>query len=117
MRAPSVMEREGARYWAHLHTRAILWYPACASPERQRREEQFLRDFYAALPCQQVCARHAAEYHAQHPPALQGSDAYQLWIFNFHNDVNRRLGKPQFTWAQYRDYYSVELALREKHGV
>jgi hypothetical protein len=51
------------------------------------------------LPCIE-CTKHAKEYigkHGLNPNILNTKEKLKEYLFTFHNAVNSRLGKPQFT--------------------
>ena len=97
----------GPRAWYKLHLSAVN-YPARATKVQARRAALWLEAFFQRLPCVR-CRRHIFQYARAHPPELTGSAAFQLWLFRFHNSVNRRLGKPFFPFEDYRLLYSREL--------
>lgn len=50
------------------------------------------------LPCPE-CRSHYKEYITERPVnTIQTREAGQRWIFDLHNTVNRRLGKPQYAY-------------------
>ena len=52
---------------------------------------------HLCLPCK-ACQDHYEQYIENRPPALIGSrtEAFD-WIFDLHNEINARLGKPRVT--------------------
>lgn len=50
------------------------------------------------LPCPE-CRSHYKEYITERPiNIIQTRDAGQRWIFDLHNSVNKRLGKPLYPY-------------------
>lgn len=47
-------------------------------------------------PRVQVCAKHFGAMLAREPPRLDSREALAQWLCERHNEVNRRLGKPEF---------------------
>jgi FAD-linked sulfhydryl oxidase len=106
--APGESKREwGRRGWRWLAVEAI-WYPARPTLDEARTMFRRLWRFVSGLPCAE-CRGHATAYLAEHPPSLGSSEALQSWVWTFHNAVNRRLGKPHFSFARYRALYEDEL--------
>jgi hypothetical protein len=71
--------------------------------------ERRLRGFYAlydvALPCS-ICEEHYPEGLQKRPlPAEMTPDALSRWTVDFHNDVNRRLGKREVPYDVARAWY------------
>lgn len=62
----------------------------------------WLRTISTTLPCP-TCRLHMQRYLIAHPPEL--SENMFFWAWDFHNNVNVRLGKPVFSYpnalAQY----------------
>jgi len=49
------------------------------------------------LPCPS-CAQHATEYTQKlNYDSIQNKNDFKMFLFNFHNDVNKRTGKPIFS--------------------
>lgn len=98
----------GPRHWAWLHRLAIAYPDA---PTAGDASGTFARiwAFVSGLPCAE-CRVHATAYVAARPPPLGGSEELQHWAWEFHNAVNRRLGKRQAPYAEYAADYAAELA-------
>lgn len=97
----------GGAYWHHMHLRAIAW-PDRPPPHKTIAEHLYLQRLLRDLPCAS-CAPHALRYYEAAPPNLALGQSYQLWVFDFHNAVSARLGKPQITYAAYEELYRREL--------
>ena len=90
----------GNIYWNRLHVGADRW-PLQPTLVRVLEEHRRLQYIFERLPCED-CRRHAKDYYWRNYPKLErGRLAYAAWMFNFHNSVNRRLGKPQYPWRAY----------------
>ncbi len=96
----------GPIYWHYFHTLALL-YSDHPSP-REAIDIRIL--FWRALmfiPCS-TCQEHAMNYVRKHKgPAFNDSKDFQLWLFNFHNTVNKFLKKHIFTKDDYYKTYGV----------
>lgn len=53
---------------------------------------KWIRNFVTKIPCKD-CSDHATKYVTDNPP--EKTLDLLLWTINFHNAVNKRLGKPQ----------------------
>jgi hypothetical protein len=105
--ANSLKSDWGPLYWRHLDLRAIAW-PDNPDVRTTIAEHEYLRTFLGNLPCAD-CGTHAVNYYDHHMPNLGLGSSYQVWLIDFHNDVNRRLGKPMFTIEEYRERHQREL--------
>lgn len=93
----------GPLMWRHLHLRAIAWRGG-QDVRSVVSEYAYLRRTFENLMCV-ACRVHSLRYYDAHMPDLSTSEAYQAWMYAFHNAVNRRLGKRVFTPADYRRAY------------
>lgn len=86
----------GPPTWLFLHTFIEKMYP----PFYQKNVPtiiKFIRRICTNLPCS-YCDTHARAYMKRLTPgAVPTKPHMQQFLLNFHNDVNKRLGKPQFT--------------------
>jgi Erv1 / Alr family len=80
----------GPALWADLHRWALTADLNPGAPG------QWLDRFAARVPCGD-CRRHWLEITAASPPALESHQALFAWTVARHNDVNRRLGKPEMS--------------------
>lgn len=69
-------------------------------PETPTEDEKLALKTYITLfarlyPCGD-CARHFQKLLAQYPPQVSGRNAASGWACHVHNQVNKRLKKPQF---------------------
>lgn len=104
---PPTKKEWGPRRWTALHTLAIMF------PSKPLRDDKIaalnrIKLIIVSLPCQE-CRMHAREYVTKHPPDLGSSEAFQIWMWNFHNAVNARLGKPQMPYDAYLAEYNEEI--------
>lgn len=67
------------------------------------------------LPCSK-CRRHAVKYLSKNP-IDGGSSSLFVWSVDFHNAVNKRLGKPIMPYAQAKELYeNTELIIKNKEA-
>ena len=71
-----------------------LQYPASADKNKQQALKMFLSNFFYLLPCP-GCSMHAQAYWARFEDRvdLSSQAAVLQFLVDFHNDINRRLGK------------------------
>ena len=78
----------GPALWSFLHT-------AAASLDNPEAFSQILEALPRTLPCPE-CRTHAEDYLRLHPPTgLTDALSASRYLFEFHNVVNERLGKPK----------------------
>ena len=74
-------------------------------------EKQAASNFYNSIgiliPCKE-CSNHCLQYIRSNPPNVNSKDELIDWVYNFHNEVNKRLGK---------QYYSKEDLLSRYENV
>jgi hypothetical protein len=104
-------EKSGPGIWWVLSVQAA----AADTPEKAQRYCQFIQDVVDTLPCE-MCRDNAKCYLQQNPP-LQARYLYLVdqdtgeyigmarYVWEFHNAVNRRLGKPEFPWRLFLPRY------------
>jgi len=85
----------GPGAWAFLHS-ITFNYPEYPSSTEQHIMQQFFHSLKNILPCEQ-CRTHFTQTIEQTMPIephLNSRDALTRWLVQFHNTVNKRLGKP-----------------------
>lgn len=96
----------GPSFWFTLHNGAVK-YPINASKHHRERMKGFILGIPSILPCKQ-CIPHAIAYLESSKPRLDdivsGRDKLFKFFVDFHNSVNRRYGKPEFS---YEDAYKL----------
>ena len=97
----------GRNAWGWLHGLAIS-YPLKPTAADARLAADLLKKFFRAIPCP-LCHVHIREHVMQFPPELASGQAFQLWVWKFHNAVNRRLRKPLIDLTEYLLAYDDEI--------
>lgn len=83
--SPPPFVGDGPALWAELHGRAL---------DRQGRDDTaWLREFALKLPCGHCRVHWLAMVH-QNPPVWE---SYFAWTVDRHNEVNRKLGRPDLS--------------------
>ncbi|KAL7814744.1 augmenter of liver regeneration [Trichoderma gracile] len=91
---PPDVETLGRSTWTLLHTIAAT-YPEQPSRTQQSDLLSFVGLFSKLYPCW-VCAEDFQGYMARQRPQVSSRDEFSQWLCRAHNDVNRKLGKPEF---------------------
>jgi len=84
----------GRAAWRVLHL-MTLRYPDNPTPDDRQALKSYFHLFSRLYPCGEC----AAEFQAllkQYPPQTSSRKAASLWLCHVHNQVNERLGKPEF---------------------
>jgi len=90
--------------WKTLHAVSFT-YPSDADRETQERYRTFFKSLGHVIPCPS-CAKHFRDYEAAHPVTVDGNrESLARWVVDLHNDVNRRSGKPQYTFEEVEAVY------------
>ncbi|XP_051172579.1 FAD-linked sulfhydryl oxidase ALR [Leptopilina boulardi] len=84
----------GSTTWAFLHTMAA-YYPDSPSKEQQKDMKNFFYIFSRFYPCA-PCAEDLQEQLKVNPPQTDSQNQLTQWLCRIHNQVNRKLNKPEF---------------------
>jgi hypothetical protein len=99
----------GPAFWFTLHNGAIK-YPVSASPLCASRMKGFIMGIPVMIPCEK-CADHATAYIESIWPTIDtvvnSRTNLFKFFFNFHNTVNKRLGKPEMSYDAAVKMYPV----------
>lgn len=93
----------GNRLWYLLHTISTT-YPDQPTALTRKYYSIFLNQLLYVIPCPR-CQKECILYMKKHPPELQHQDSLYQWLYQFHNSVNSRLGKPTITLEACRNIY------------
>ena len=88
----------GPSAWRFLHA-VTFAYPETPSAEHKEAARALFTNLKLLLPCEDCCAHYSkALANANLEDALESKTKLTRWLFDFHNQVNARLGKPEFSW-------------------
>jgi hypothetical protein len=94
----------GPGTWVTIHVFAMVCEEADTDSD-WKCYAKFTYRIIHAFPCSK-CRRHAVKYLDQHPiPESKPDGSIFAWSVNFHNAVNRKLGKPQISVEEAREMY------------
>lgn len=85
--------------WIYLHKRSVWANQSKANTEAFIKELRWLADNFLC----EKCKPEFQKYLQTHPPERE-QDMF-FYIFRFHNDVNKRLGKPEFPFESAKKIY------------
>ncbi len=95
----------GPHYWYMLHNMSLNYQ---MNPTRVARQKMraFVEVLPYLLPCRN-CSEHAKEFMASADlnKALTNRKTLFTFMWNFHNHVNKRLGKPQMSFKDALELY------------
>ncbi|OBA23330.1 putative mitochondrial FAD-linked sulfhydryl oxidase [Metschnikowia bicuspidata var. bicuspidata NRRL YB-4993] len=91
---PPDVEKLGRSSWTLLHLIAAT-YPEHPTTKEQADMKQFVKLFGNFYPCW-FCADDFKKYMVSNEPETETQDSLGKWLCGAHNEVNKKLGKPQF---------------------
>ncbi|XP_071107012.1 FAD-linked sulfhydryl oxidase ALR-like [Haliotis cracherodii] len=84
----------GRNTWSFLHTMAA-YFPESPSQVQQKEMKDFVHLFSKYYPCD-YCAEDLRQNLKTNTPDTSNRHQFSQWLCHLHNDVNRKLGKPEF---------------------
>ncbi|KOS17625.1 FAD-linked sulfhydryl oxidase ALR [Escovopsis weberi] len=96
---PPDVEQLGRSTWTLLHSIAAT-YPEQPSRGQQSDLLGFVGLFSRLYPCW-VCAEDFRGYIRREVPRVGSRREFSQWLCAAHNDVNRKLGKPEFDCSRW----------------
>jgi hypothetical protein len=93
----------GPKLWSFLHACSFA-LPETPSEDQKKAFEDLLNALKVLVPCPE-CREHYCNYIKGSPAPLECGGNLQAWLVEFHNNVNRRIGKPEFSHADAKTMY------------
>ncbi|KAB5522114.1 ERV/ALR sulfhydryl oxidase domain-containing protein [Coniochaeta sp. 2T2.1] len=84
----------GRASWKLFHT-MMARFPEHPTPDESLALKTYITLFARLYPCGD-CARHFQQLLAKYPPQVGGRNAASGWACFVHNEVNKRLKKPEY---------------------
>lgn len=85
----------GPKVWYVMHLFSYK-YPENPSNEEKNSAKQFYKSNISLLPCQN-CKNSALKYIENNPVTVNNKNDLINWVLNFHNFVNKKLNKVEWT--------------------
>lgn len=101
----------GPSMWLVLHVLVCL----CSSTFHGKIGKEFIHVLADLLPCE-TCERNFKQFLKLHPLRqywLCSAKRMGMWLNLAHNEVNRRNGKPAFTWPQHQTRIAQLMATKD----
>jgi hypothetical protein len=94
----------GPFFWNTIHITA-LGYPSKPSHAHKKAAKEFFESLVMLIPCP-ICSNHYAEHINKYPisPHLDKRADLFKWTHLLHNEVNKMLGKREFTEEEALQY-------------
>ncbi|ESK97294.1 sulfhydryl oxidase [Moniliophthora roreri MCA 2997] len=93
----------GRASWKLLHT-MTLRYPEEPTEDERNALDTYFHLFSRLYPCGE-CAAEFQELLKKYPPQTSNRRSASLWLCFVHNEVNKRLEKPEFDCAHLDETY------------
>ncbi|KIM36749.1 hypothetical protein M413DRAFT_448887 [Hebeloma cylindrosporum] len=93
----------GRATWKLLHT-TTLRYPEHPTPDERLALSSYFHLSSRLYPCGE-CAAEFQQLLQKYPPQTASRRSASLWLCAVHNEVNKRLQKPEFDCAHLSDEY------------
>lgn len=90
-------------------------FPESPTADESLALKTYVHLFARLYPCGD-CARHFQQLLAKYPPQASGRNAAAGWACFVHNEVNKRLGKPDFDCSKIGDFYDCGCGEDGKDG-
>ncbi len=91
----------GPSGWKFLHSIAFS-YPDEPTKQQQQEVKNLFTALKYLLPCGDCCMNYSNEV-GEIP--VESNDKLSRWLVDFHNSVNKRLGKPTYNYDQIKLEY------------
>lgn len=95
----------GPHFWFVLHS-VSFFYPESPTDTDMKIHKDFYESFVHVLPCDD-CKKHYRVLLTKYPidGHLDSRDELSRWVVFVHNQVNKRLGKPEMAYDQVISHY------------
>lgn len=96
----------GPFFWHTIHI-TVLGYPQDPNYSDKKAMKEFLESLQILIPCP-ICRDHYKSHMSKMPigPSLDSRKDLFRWTIDLHNEVNKMLGKREYTETEVIQYYS-----------
>ena len=95
----------GPSAWRFLHA-VTFAYPDDPTEEHKSAVVKLFESLKLLLPCGDCCSHYCSTFNSKElQAALKNRKTLSKWLFDFHNEVNSRLKKPEAVWEQVEAEY------------
>lgn len=100
----------GPQTWHMLHAISFN-YPNRPTAQEKEAYRQFFHSLKYVLPCERCRVHFTRELQEKNPvePHLESRESLSRWLVNLHNEVNRRLHKPNMPYDQVLKKFKMQL--------
>tara|TARA_Y100000287_G_C14185743_1_gene337428 strand:- start:182 stop:589 length:408 start_codon:yes stop_codon:yes gene_type:complete len=104
----------GPHAWIFLHSLTFN-YPKEPTDKDKQIYVSFFKSLENILPCEK-CAYHYKRHLEEYPieEALETRETMVQWLISVHNEVNKELGKPLYTYDQVIEEYKYKMFRLER---
>jgi hypothetical protein len=89
----------GYIFWNYIHASAKSYEGIDIPPETSKQIKIFLEKTCSLLPCP-ACSFHCVKHVSQHQPFFETGDNFWKYTVDFHNTVNKKTGKIEFSYEE-----------------
>jgi hypothetical protein len=89
----------GYIFWNYIHASAKSYEGIDIPPETSKQIKIFLEKTCRLLPCP-ACSLHCVKHVSQHQPFFETGENFWKYTVDFHNTVNKRTGKIEFSYEE-----------------
>jgi hypothetical protein len=95
----------GPSAWTFLHAVSFS-YPEDPSPEHKEAALNLFSSLQLLLPCGDCCSHYCSTFQRKDLfEHLESRESFSRWLVTFHNLVNRRLKKPEYSYDVAKAFY------------
>jgi len=113
-KSPPDLIELGNSGWTLLHSIAA-YYPNKPTKEKKQEMSHFLISFSKVFPCRD-CAKDFDDILKKTPPKLDSQNEFSDWMCRAHNQVNVKLGKPEFDCSRVQERWKAIMDHKEKNN-
>lgn len=98
----------GPSAWRFLHA-VTFAYPDTPTQAHKDAARNLFKSLKLMLPCGDCCTHYCSGFDTDPVDLhLDSRDSLSRWLVKFHNSVNARLGKPQYSFEKAKSEFDAE---------